>query len=199
MVGWAIPAQFGSVCVQALVRRRREENNELNPGSAEAISGCPGVVAHEVQPYFEGCGGLSSVPLLPATHLRNSTPRGNVGSKLRPWVENGSWEEDGGLVGRERVSIIVGMGGAAAAMWPCGCGWATRVADRCGRSVAAGRRVRIGVGVWLVDAGCADRPSSCGGLVAGAQAWRGVAAVDDAGDGGPAGGRCELLRCEAAR
>nr|GMC82710.1 uncharacterized protein LOC109171091 [Ipomoea batatas] len=30
---------------------------------------------------------------------------------LRPWVENGSevWEEDGGLVVRERVSIIVGM------------------------------------------------------------------------------------------
>nr|GMD40991.1 uncharacterized protein LOC109171091 [Ipomoea batatas] len=39
------------------------------------------------------------------------TPRGTVGSRLRPWVENGSevCEEDGGLVVRERVSIIVGM------------------------------------------------------------------------------------------
>ena len=46
MVVRAIPAQFGSVCVQPLIRRRRERNNELNPGSAESIPGCPRVVAH---------------------------------------------------------------------------------------------------------------------------------------------------------
>nr|GLL37824.1 uncharacterized protein LOC109171091 [Ipomoea trifida] len=173
MVVGAIPAQFGSVRVQPLIRRRRERNNELNPSSTEAISGCPGVVAHvhklflpilnqgrqrERQrrgylnlstPGYEACdepvsirgeltrrdvvtreergstifwwsrGTIICTPS-PSHSSRefnsgcesfDRTLRGTVGSRLRPWVENGSevWEEDGGLVVRARVSIIVGM------------------------------------------------------------------------------------------
>nr|GMD79461.1 hypothetical protein Iba_chr13dCG4110 [Ipomoea batatas] len=146
MVGGAIPAQFGSVYVQPLIRRCRERNNELNPGSAEAIPGCPRVVAHVHKLFLpilnqgrQGAPGdeASDEPVSIRGELTRSrgtiictpspshssrefnsgcvsfdrTPRGTVGSRLRPWVENGSevWEEDGGLVVHERVSIIVGM------------------------------------------------------------------------------------------
>nr|GLL25283.1 uncharacterized protein LOC109171091 [Ipomoea trifida] len=97
--GVGLPRVLGELTRRDVVTREKRQRQRVGWKLSRGTIICTPSPSHSSREFNSGCVSF------------DRTQRGTVGSRLRPWVENGSevWEEDGGLVVRERVSIIVGM------------------------------------------------------------------------------------------